>query len=66
MKYAVSVFGPDDDSGTQKWCVIYEHPQQYVLSDYGDKETKEDDEVNNEVDEEVDEEDDEVVEDEAA
>ena len=58
MKYAVGVFGPDDDSGTQKWCVIYEHPQQYVLSDYGDKETKEDDE-----DDDVD---DEVVEDEAA
>ena len=54
MKYAVGVFGPNDDSGTQKWCVIYEHPQQYFLSDYDDKERDEDDE------------DDEVVEDEAA
>ena len=63
MKYAVGVFGPDDDSGTQKWRVIYEHPQQYFLCDYDDKERKKDDEVD---DDEVDDEDDEVVEDEAA
>ena len=58
MKYAVGVFGPDDDSGTQKWRVIYEHPQQYFLSDGDDKERDEDDNF--------DDEDDEVVEDEAA
>ena len=57
MKYAVGVFGPDDDSGTQKWCVIYEHPQQYFLNDCDDKERDEDDNF--------DDEDDEVVEDEA-